>query len=83
MPISVQGTKTISTITETCQLFDVVEEESADGGADADVVRERTDDGEDSGLHLRICGFNFMGNFLYFCSVKNRESTNKQKLNFD
>ena len=39
---------------QTYQLFDVVEEEAADGGADADVVRERPHDGQDGGLHLRI-----------------------------
>ena len=40
----------------TSQLFDVVEEEPADRGADADVVRERPDDGQDGRLHLWICG---------------------------
>ena len=36
------------------QLFDVVEEEPADGRTDADVVRERPDDGQDRRLHLWI-----------------------------
>ena len=46
---------TISTIVEASQFFDVVEEEAADGGADADVVRERPDDGQDRRLHFWIC----------------------------
>ena len=59
----------LETVIETSQIFDVVAKETADGGADADVVRERPHDGEDSGLHLRIygsCSFNVIGNMLRF-----------------
>ena len=49
----------------TSQLFDVVEEEPADGGAHADVVRERPDDGQDRRLHFWICRQELMIKFFF------------------